>query len=369
MKTSYLNKSAAKFLLAVFAALAASASCRMLGLDPEDQMGELRIAFARNQESLTRAGLAIPDTSDFILKITDSKGKVIYDGKYGDSPESLPLDSGSYTVTVISEEFSKPAFSAPQFGDEQCVLVPAGKSVDLKLVCGQMNSGIRLNIDSGFLEEYPEGIMMLKSSLGRLVYNYSEKRIAYFKPGDVSLVLNEGKEEKVLMTRSLKAREILELAVRVASSGSLQTGDGQSGLSVSVDTSRYWLSDEYVLGGDKGSGTGTYDAMTVSEAKEAIGEEDVWVCGYIVGGDLSSSSASFEEPFSSRTNILLGPRSSTTDKDACMSVNLPSGDLRDALNLVDNPGLLGRKICLKGDVVEAYYGIPGIRNLTEYELL
>jgi hypothetical protein len=56
------------------------------------------------------------------------------------------------------------------------------------------------------------------------------------------------------------------------------------------------------------------------------------------------------------------------DKDACLSVQLPSGSLRNALNLVDNPDLLGRKICLKGDIVEAYYGIPGIKNLTEYEL-
>jgi hypothetical protein len=52
----------------------------------------------------------------------------------------------------------------------------------------------------------------------------------------------------------------------------------------------------------------------------------------------------------------------------CLSVQLPSGELRDDLNLVDNPGLLGRKVCLKGDIVEAYYGIPGIKNISEYEL-
>lgn len=91
--------------------------------------------------------------------------------------------------------------------------------------------------------------------------------------------------------------------------------------------------------------------------------------GYVVGGDLSSASASFEKPFSSRTNIVLGPRSSTTDRTSCLSVQLPSGDLRDALNLVDNPGMLGRKVCLRGDIVEAYYGMPGIKNITEFEVL
>ena len=92
------------------------------------------------------------------------------------------------------------------------------------------------------------------------------------------------------------------------------------------------------------------------------------MCGYIVGGDLTSSSASFSKPFSSRTNILLGPRSSTNEKSSCLSVQLPSGELREALNLVDNPEILGRKVCLRGDIVEAYYGIPGIKNISEYEL-
>jgi len=92
------------------------------------------------------------------------------------------------------------------------------------------------------------------------------------------------------------------------------------------------------------------------------------VSGYIVGGDLTSSSASFEAPFSSRTNILLGSRSSVSYRSSCLSVSLQSGEIRDGLNLVDNPFLLGKKVCLKGDIVEAYYGLPGLKNLTDFEL-
>ncbi len=356
------------FYPAAIAALALAVSCDMLGLKPEAEQGELRLSFAKQQEALTRAGLEIPDTSDFLLTIKDSKGGIIYNGKYGDSPESMSMDAGSYTVTVVSEEFSRPAFSSPQFGDEQCVVVPEGSSVNLQLLCRQMNSGVRLIVDSGFLDEYPNGVLLLKSSQGRLVYGYSEKRIAYFSPGEVSLVLNEGKTDKILMTRQLKPQDILELKVKVASSGS-SISSGKGGMSIKVDTLRNWKSDTYVIGGDNGGGSGKYDAMTVSEALSSIGEEEVWICGYIVGGDLSSSSASFQAPFDSRTNILLGPRSSTEDKEACLAVQLPSGLLRESLNLVDNPNLLGRKVCLKGNIVEAYYGIPGIKNITEYELL
>lgn len=340
-------------------------SCEMLGLSSLDRKAELQLSFAEGQESLTRSGFQIPDTSDFLLTITDSKGKAVYDGKYGDSPERFLLDAGSYTVSVISGEFSKPSFSTPQLGDEQCVVIPSGKTLGLKLVCCQINSGIRLRIDPSFPEVYPEGVLLLKSSFGRLVYGYSEKRVAYFKPGDISLILNEGNSDKILMTRRLEPREVLDLKVRVASGIS----DGVSaGLSVEVDTLRQWVSDEFVIGEEDGKGNGAYKALTVSEALSLVGEEDVWVCGHIVGGDLSSSSASFEKPFDSRTNLLLGPRSSTKDKNACLSVQLASGVFRDELNLVDNPELLGRKICLKGDIVEAYYGIPGIKNISDYEL-
>lgn len=339
-------------------------SCDLMGGIPSSK-GQLRIAFAHGQEILTRSGLEIPDTSEFLLTVKDSKGSVVYDGTYGASPESLSLKPGSYTVSVVSEEFNKPAFSLPQFGDEQCVLVSAGDIVNLKLVCRQLNSGIRLRIDSGFLEKYPDGALLLKSNFGRLMYGYSEKRIAYFNPGNVSLVLaNEGKDQ-VLLTKTLEAQEVLDLKVSVSGSGGTSSESGSHGMSILVDTSRVWLSDEYVIG-DGLSSDG--NVLSVSDARSMVGEEDVYVCGYIVGGDLTSSSASFEKPFSSRTNILIGPRSSTSDKASCMSVQLSSGVIRDDLNLVDNPGLLGRKVCLRGDIVEAYYGIPGIKNISEYEL-
>lgn len=344
-------------------------SCDLIARNLES--GELRVAFAHGQEALTRAGLTIPDTSDFILSVCDSKGRQIYNGPYGDFPESFPLDPGSYVVKVVSSEFTKPAFSSPLFADEQCVVVPAGGVADVKLVCTQANCGIRLKIDSAFLAAYPDGVLLLKSSFGRLIYGYSEKRVAYFKPGDISLVLSDKGKDEVLMTRSLQSRDMLELKVSVASSGSpgSDTPARAGSVLVSVDTTRNWMSGNYVIGGDNDNGgSAVRDALTVSQALESIGEVGVWISGYIVGGDLTSASASFETPFSSRTNILLGPRSSTTDKSACLSVQLPSGDLRTDLNLVDNPELLRRKICLKGDVVEAYYGIPGIKNVSEYEL-
>lgn len=350
-----------KFLFVLLAAV----SCQMLGV-PEEKSGkgELRISFY--DENFTKAIEEIPDTSDFLLTVSGPSGKIIYDGPYGDSPESIMVDAGSYTVNVRSCEFSKPAFSSPQFGDEQCVVVEPGGVANVKLTCVQMNAGVRLRIDESFLKKCPDASLFLKASNGKLMYSYSEKRIAYFLPGSVSLMMSENSTDKILFTRTLQAQSILDISISVAGD------DGNSSkesIKVAVDTSRNWTSETYVIGGDSsGKGNSASDALTVSQALASVGEEDVWVSGYIVGGDLTSSSASFKAPFTSRTNLLLGSRSSVTSRNSCISVSLSSGDIREALNLVDNPSLLGRKVCLRGDIVESYYGLVGLKNISDYEL-
>lgn len=353
------------FLLLTLPVLAA---CDMLGDGSAGKGGELRLSFDDTLSEDTRTVMDIPDTNDFLLYVTDSKGETIYEGTYGMAPESIMVKAGSYTVKAISGKFSKPAFSAPQFGDEQCVVVESGSAASVKLFCSQINSGIRLRVSSDFLTAYPGASLVLKSSAGSLMYGYSEKRIAYFATGNVSLVLSQGGTDKSLMTRWLEPGEILTLGVEVASGGTAGSVMGSKEISVAVDTSRVWTDAEFIIGEDGQKGTAPEDAVGITQAMSSVGEEDIWVRGYIVGGDLTSSSGSFEEPFTSRTNILLGPKPSTTNRSSCLAVQLQTGDVRDNLNLVDNPGLLGRKLYIKGDIVASYYGLVGIKNVTDYEL-
>lgn len=343
----------------------AVSACQMLGMpDEAQQKGELRISF--NDGQITRISETVPDTSDFLITVSDSDGGIIYDGSYGASPESIMVDAGSYDIYVRSCDFSKPAFSTPQFGERQCVVVPSGGVCDVKLTCVQMNAGIRLRIDESFLKCCPDAVLFLKSSSGKLMYSFTETRVAYFLPGNVSLMMSENSVDRILFTRELQPRSVLDIAVSAASD---PDSPSKESISVAVDTTRNWTSESYIIGGEESDeGEDMSRALTVSQALSSIGAEEVWVSGYIVGGDLTSSSASFDPPFTSRTNIVLGPRSSTDDRDACLSVNLPSGPVRDGLNLVDNPSLLGRKVYIKGDIVEAYYGIPGLKNVVGFEL-
>ena len=163
------------FIVAAVLVIAA-VSCDRLGEEGLSSNGRLNIAFVKGGELLTRAYLNLPDTSDFLLTVSDGSGTVLYDGKYGACPESMEVSPGSYNIRIVSSVFSKPAFDAPQFGDEQCVTVPSGGVTQVRLVCSQMNAGVNLDISPSFLEQCPESVLFLKSSQGKLMYSYSEMR-------------------------------------------------------------------------------------------------------------------------------------------------------------------------------------------------
>lgn len=324
----------------------------------DNGLGELRFSFTSFVEEEVRSVNDVPDTSDFILSIKKSDGYSIYNGRYADCPESIEVEAGSYVVSARSSDFSKPAFSKPQFGDEQCVVVRKDETVNVLLMCRQLNSGVRLIVSPAFLTEYPSGVLFLKASDGKLMYSYSEKRFAYFKPGPVSLLLSRDGNDEILMTRELEAQEMALIRVDVASSGEMSS---KNGIVMEIDTSRVWTHDQCVIGdGVKGNTPET--AVSVAQARTMASRSDVWVSGYVVGGDLTQSSGSFDEPFKSKSNIILGPRSTTVDRQNCIAVQLPSGCIRDELNLVDNPSLLGSRICIHGDLVEDYFSLVGLKN-------
>lgn len=359
-------KRISKITAALYAALTLLSSCNLFIPASSDEPGRIVVRFAGDNDCYcaTKAGKsAIPDTNDFILTVSDASGRKVYDGKFGAAPEAIITDPGNYTVSAVSCEFSEPLFDAPQYGDTQVVSVSAGRTVSVVLECSQLNAGVRLNVNDDFLTSYPNGALLLKSKQGELMYSYSEKRTAFFLPGSVSLVLSDGAEDQTLFTRNLTAQQMLVIKISAGVSDATR-----GGVSIQLDTCRNWTSENYVIGsGSEGGGSDMGSAMSVAQAKEHAGATDVWVYGYIVGGDLSSSRCSFEPPFTSRTNLVLASKSNCRDKQSCISVQLSQGDIREALNLVDHPDNLGRQVYLKGDVVASYYGITGIQGLSEYK--
>ncbi len=366
-KRTYLGRMKTLKWMALLPFLLAGASaCDDFGLapDPQKEQGELR--WTLDESLFTKAGNSeIPDTNDFLLTILDAKGKILYDGTYGDSPEYLRVDPGNYTVSVKSISFQAPAFSRPQYGDEQVVVIPAGQRVNVTLRCALLNAGIRLKISSAFPVAFPDGVLFIKQDDTRLKYVYKETRIAYTKPGSTSVILyNEGKDE-ILLTRTLEARQILNLGINVAAT------DGQGSMSVVLDTSKVWTNDEYLIGGDNPPADDGREpsAISVGDVSQHIDEKGVWVYGYIVGGDLTSNGKSVKTgEITKATHLALADRSSITNKASCLAVELPKGKIRDALNLVDHPNLIGRRVYVKGDLVAGYFGTRGLKNTNDFVL-
>ena len=376
------------FLWALLPLAAALSACDDFGFRSLSGQGELRWII-ESEGPATRASAEIPDTNDFILRVSSAEGKVLYEGPYGESPESLLVDAGSYTVGIRSIEFTAPGFSRPLYGDEQVVVVKGGAVVTVRLNCTLQNAGVRLQVAPDFLTSYPDGVLYLKSGDTRLMYSYTEKRIAYFQPGPVSLLLyNEGKDE-TLLSRTLDARTILTLSISAPHGGGSAMS---SSISVAVDTAKVWNTESYVIGGGESSGSGSGSgngsgsgsgsggeddpphseidgAYSVSQAPSHVGEKDIWVFGYIVGGDLSTAGANVKtSKLTKNTHLAIATRSTITAKASCVAVELPKGKVRDALNLVDHPDLIGTRVYLKGNLVTSYFGTTGLKGTSEYVL-
>ena len=117
-------------------------------------------------------------------------------------------------------------------------------------------------------------------------------------------------------------------------------------------------------------GQGTKDdPYNVTKAK-ANNSGSGWVKGYIVGavdGISWADDANFEGPFVTKSNIIIADSPDETRLDFCMPVQLPTGAIRDALNLSNNPSNKGKEVLLYGDLT-SYFGQSGLKNLSGYWL-
>ena len=109
----------------------------------------------------------------------------------------------------------------------------------------------------------------------------------------------------------------------------------------------------------------------VTEALAAYVEgspAQVTVTGYIVGSvDINVTNAAFGADATTKTNMLISDNPYTTDVTECLVIQLPSGDLRNKLNIVDNPANYRAEVVITGSL-EKYCGAAGVKNLTHGEL-
>ena len=122
----------------------------------------------------------------------------------------------------------------------------------------------------------------------------------------------------------------------------------------------------------EGDGNGSQEApYTVSQliALGNPGTSGQWATGYIVGvmnyvegtGNVFSSTE-----INANSNIVIAETPTDFGTDY-VAVQLPAGDVRSALNLVDNPSNMGKQVSVCGDLTK-YCGIVGVKSTSAYVL-
>lgn len=299
------------------------------------------------------------DTNNFILSIYSDAGVKVYDGKYGKRPSEFTVIPGSYDIKLYSGKFDSPGFDAPLFGDEQTVIVGSDMSVNVVLKCRQLNGAIKLDFTSAFKLKFPGNGLELRDINGSILYPYNSNKFCYVQPGAVELYYKSNNIDTLLCTRRIEQNQMLSLRLSYAPGNT-----HSSNVSIDVDTSRVWKSEGFNVGHKIPTG-----ACTIEQAKGMVGEKNVTVFGFILGGDASETAMRIAPPFSSKTNLVIAPSMLERNRNNCFVVELPSGSVRDGLNLVTYPEYLGKAVILTGNIVESYYGFIGMKATKAFAIL
>ncbi|MDR1592702.1 MAG: DUF6359 domain-containing protein [Prevotellaceae bacterium] len=146
------------------------------------------------------------------------------------------------------------------------------------------------------------------------------------------------------------------------------------------------------VGGEVSTGDGDGTKESPYNVAQTIGfytagteadKDGVWVKGYIVGGiiydpatpdstDYQTTSIDGPEDVVFGTDVrntavLIADSQDETDYTNCVAVNLPSGNIRNIVNLRSNTGNLKKMLAVKGNLAR-YFAVPGVRDLTDFDL-
>ncbi|MBR5399720.1 MAG: hypothetical protein IK103_08005 [Bacteroidales bacterium] len=323
-----------------------------------------------SEEALRSVNTNPLDSNNYRLAIFTAGGVVVYDSSYVGRPEVFYVKAGTYKVRVTSRDFTEPDIY-PLFGQEQSVKAKKDSTLCVEIVSRQLTGGIRFSFTPGFMSWFKGTGIYLKRDTVITKYGYGTRHYLYFYPGDISVIYKNkdghstytppdkpGYADTLLFKRKLKAAELVTIALDYD-----LTKVAYNGFSFRADTSRTRKDEYFNLGG-----IAPYGCNSVWYAQTHIGDT-INLFGYIVGGDVSSTSFKKEKPFTSKTNIVIGAQDWQALREKTIGVELPNGEIRKNLNLVDHPEHLKKPIVIHGVVSDSYFGYPGLKNVTEYKLL
>lgn len=337
--------------------------CSQFNLDNGSDKGTISLAISSIDAALYAEGTFLKsdvalDTNNFILTVTSSDGSVVYDGKYGEKPEEIVVMPGEYKVEVSSIRFAPPMFDAPKFGDSQTVTVEQGINVKVAFNCKQLNAGLRLKFSDEFIAQFPGTGVSIQQRENTVAYDYTQTKYLYLDESMFAMIYSGSNGDTVLMNKALRGGQMVTMNLSYKN-----TLISSTTLGMQIDTTRDWVSFDYNMALNI-----PYGVLTIPEACRRL-EERVQVFGYILGGDPTTSSMRVGPPFESKSSLVIATSMTERNRNRMMVVELPTGTVRDDLNLVNNPHLLGNPIIVTGTITSSYYGYPGIKSTKSYSMM
>ena len=133
--------------------------------------------------------------------------------------------------------------------------------------------------------------------------------------------------------------------------------DSATGKCSSISSATY----TYLLVENNGSKTKPYTVAEVKAMSLGINKDGMWVKGIIYGTVKSDINDIETENFTVKSNMVIG------DGTAYMPIQLPSGSIRNEINLNEHPYLQGKVILIEG-TLEKYFEVVGLKTPTRYQI-
>ena len=329
--------------------------------DSPEEKGTGYLTLNINQSSSQKSEVEI---EDFILRISNGYVEVI-NNRINRLPAEIALPVGVYTVEAYSMDFSDPKFETPFYYGRTTVEIEDGETKEASLVCSQGNAGINVVWADDFPFLYKTFYALIETNEDYLHYASNETRTGYFLPGTVSIVIHADGFFINGGTITLAARDMVTATL---SPKYERSPSGGFIIDISIDQTVNEREVTVIADPEHLFPNSEKHPYNIETAIKRQGENAVWITGYIVGANPSSGHVFYDSDNWQATNIVLADNISETDDLNVIFVQLPSGQHRDRLNLMEHPDNLHRKVIIRGNLTR-YFQRSGLMNPTSSSIL
>lgn len=355
-----------KIFFAAFAALALF-SCGPKA-EPEvivDETGGIRLSVIGDGsiDLVTKSTELNIDYSALAIKIIDlGTQEEVNSFAYNAIPEMIKLDKGQYKVVVETEGVALPIFNKPVFRGEETVTIVPGEITQLKVTVSVACTKVSVLLDKTFTDEVTEDYSVSLLTYGGETILFKKSNIdagdaAFIVSEDFDLIVkairksNGASVSKAYSFQDVKAKSHYIFTIKAIATGTLASGDDF----IVIDDS-YTDRDENVLI------DGFEQNPIKDEEPENPGQDPDPVENNIV---ITAPGITAPVTYVQGQGVPAGQKfimSATVPEGVeKFEVSVPSADLRDMLDAVDQPYSVDLA-SMSGDQLDFWGGLLGITN-------